>query len=278
MYPIHSYFKNKTVVITGGSGILCSEMARALSKQQANIVILNRTLEKGEKIADELRSLGGQSMALSVDILDKDSLLDARTQILDKFGAIHVLINGAGGNHPDAITFDEYFIENSKGNTFFDLDETGFKQVFDTNFLGTFLATQVFAEELLKVDQSSILNISSMSGYSPLTKVPAYSAAKSSINNFTQWLAVYFAGTSIRVNSIAPGFFLTDQNRALLTNEDGSHTDRAEKILSQTPLKEFGQPDDLIGAMLFLTDPHYSRFITGIIIPVDGGFLAYSGV
>ena len=189
-----------------------------------------------------------------------------------------ILINGAGGNHPDAITAPEKYGEDAEGKSFFDLDENGFSQVFASNFTGTFLASQVFGKELLQVEAPVILNISSMSSYAPMTKVPAYSAAKASINNFTMWMAVHFAEEGLRVNAIAPGFFLTKQNRDLLLNEDGSLTARSNKIITATPMKRFGQPEDLLGTLLWLVDESYSGFVTGITVPVDGGFMAYSGV
>ncbi|WP_174729067.1 SDR family oxidoreductase [Mesobacillus harenae] len=278
MFPIHENLKGKTAVITGGSGVLCSEMARELARQGVNVAILNRTAEKGEVVASEIKNAGGSALAVAADVLDRASLENARKTVMDAFGGIDILINGAGGNHPDAITAAETYDENSTGKSFFDLDESGFSQVFASNFTGSFMASQVFGQELLKKEAPVIINVSSMSAYSPMTKVPAYSAAKSAINNFTMWMAVHFAETGLRVNAIAPGFFLTTQNEKLLQNEDGTPTARAQKILTNTPMKRFGEPTDLIGALLWLVDPDYSRFITGITVPVDGGFMAYSGV
>ncbi|MEK4406987.1 SDR family oxidoreductase [Sporosarcina sp. FSL K6-6792] len=278
MIPIHNNLNGRVAVITGGSGVLCSEMARELARQGVKVVILNRDAEKGQKIVDSIKEAGGTAIALAANVLDRASLERARVETVKQFGQVDLLINGAGGNHADAITDPEIYDEQEEGKTFFDLDENGFSEVFSTNFTGTFLATQVFGKELLKSETPSILNLSSMSSYTPLTKVPAYSAAKASINNFTMWLAVHFAETGMRVNAIAPGFFLTTQNRGLLLNEDGSHTARSTKIIAATPMKRFGKPEDLLGAMLFLVDESCSGFVTGTTIQVDGGFMAYSGV
>jgi NAD(P)-dependent dehydrogenase (short-subunit alcohol dehydrogenase family) len=278
MFPIHENLKGKTAVITGGSGVLCSEMARELSRHGVNVAILNRTVEKGEAIAAEINAAGGSAIAVAADVLDQHSLEEAKATVVEAFGRVDILINGAGGNHPDAITAVETYEEESTEKSFFDMDASGFSKVFDTNFIGTFLTCQVFGKELLKQDAPVIINVSSMSAYSPMTKVPAYSAAKSAINNFTMWMAVHFAETGMRVNAIAPGFFLTSQNRNLLLKEDGTHTDRSKKIIAHTPMKRFGQPKDLLGALLWLTDEEYSGFVTGVTVPVDGGFMAYSGV
>ncbi|MBT2684195.1 SDR family oxidoreductase [Bacillus sp. ISL-37] len=278
MFPIHENLKGKTAVITGGSGVLCSEMARELSRHGVNVAILNRTVEKGEAIAAEITGAGGSAIAVAADVLDQHSLEGAKATVVKAFGRVDILINGAGGNHPDAITAVETYEEESTEKSFFDMDASGFSKVFDTNFIGTFLTCQVFGKELLKQEAPVIINVSSMSAYSPMTKVPAYSAAKSAINNFTMWMAVHFAETGMRVNAIAPGFFLTSQNRNLLLNEDGTHTDRSKKIIAHTPMKRFGQPKDLLGALLWLTDEEYSGFVTGVTVPVDGGFMAYSGV
>lgn len=278
MFSSHENLAGRTAVITGGSGVLCSEMARQLAAQGVKVAVLNRTAEKGQDVADDIRAKGGEAIAVAADVLDRASLEGAKKQILDAYGRIDILINGAGGNHPDAITDIEIHDEEAEGKTFFDLQEDGFSRVFASNFTGSFLASQVFGKELLKQDAPVILNISSMSAYSPMTKVPAYSAAKSAINNFTMWMAVHFAEQNLRVNAIAPGFFLTAQNKDLLTNADGSLTPRSGKIMNSTPMKRFGKPEDLVGTMLWLLDENYSGFVTGITVPVDGGFLAYSGV
>ena len=278
MFSNHENIAGRTAVITGGSGVLCSEMARRLAEQKVSVAILNRTAEKGQGVADEINEAGGKAIAVAADVLDRASLEKAKEQILEAFGQIDILINGAGGNHPDAITDIEIHEEGATGKSFFELEEDGFSRVFASNFTGSFLASQVFGKELLKQPSPVILNISSMSAYSPMTKVPAYSAAKAAINNFTMWMAVHFAEENLRVNAIAPGFFLTAQNKDLLTNADGSLTPRSGKIMASTPMKRFGKPEDLVGTMLWLIDENYSGFVTGITVPVDGGFLAYSGV
>ncbi|MDN4524183.1 SDR family oxidoreductase [Fictibacillus fluitans] len=278
MIPVHENLNGKTAVITGGSGVLCSEMARELARHGVKVAVLNRTAEKGKEVVDEIVQAGGTALAVSADVLNRESLEKAKEEVLNQFGSVDLLINGAGGNHPDAITDVEIYEEEGQGKSFFDMDENGFSRVFATNFTGSFLASQVFGKELLKSDSGTIINISSMSAYSPMTKVPAYSAAKASINNFTMWMAVHFAETGLRINAIAPGFFLTKQNRDLLLKEDGSHTDRSKKILTGTPMKRFGKPEDLLGTLLWLADDSYSGFVTGITVPVDGGFMAYSGV
>lgn len=274
---MHEALQNKVAVVTGGSGVLCSEMAKELAKQGMRLAILNRTAQKGEAVIQSIKENGGEAINFSVDVLNKESLIAARQLILQQYGQIDVLINGAGGNHPDAITADEVYKEESTTPNFFELTPNGFESVFSNNFTGTFLAAQVFGEALLKT-KGTIINISSMSSYAPMTKVPAYSAAKAAINNFTQWMAVHFAEAGLRVNAIAPGFFITEQNRNLLLTEDGSLTARSEKIITATPQKRFGKPQDLLGTLLFLADDTYSAFVTGVTIPVDGGFMAYAGV
>jgi len=274
---MHEALQSKVAVVTGGSGVLCSEMARELAKHGMRVAILNRTAEKGEAVVQSIKENGGEAINFSVDVLNKESLIAARESILQQYGQIDVLINGAGGNHPDAITAEEVYKEESAVPNFFELTPNGFESVFSNNFTGTFLASQVFGEALLQT-QGTIINISSMSSYAPMTKVPAYSAAKAAINNFTQWMAVHFAETGLRINAIAPGFFITEQNRRLLLTEDGALTARSEKIIAATPQKRFGKPQDLLGALLFLADDTYSAFVTGVTIPVDGGFMAYSGV
>lgn len=278
MFSKHENLNGKVAVITGGSGVLCSAMAEELTRQGVKVAIINRTKEKGEKVANEIKkATNGDIISIAADVLDSKALAEARDKILEHFGKINILINGAGGNHEDAITSDETYDESSE-KSFFDLKEEGFTKVFDSNFKGSFLACKIFGQELLKYDDSTIINISSMSAYAPMTKVPAYSAAKASINNFTQWLAVHFAETGLRINAIAPGFFLTTQNRNLLLKENGERSERAEKIITGTPMKKFGEPKDLVGTLLWLLDSDYSGFVTGVTIPVDGGFLAYSGV
>ncbi|KOO49988.1 SDR family oxidoreductase [Viridibacillus arvi] len=278
MIPIHENLTDRVAVITGGSGVLCSRMAIELARHGMKIAILNRTAAKGQVIVDEIVSAGGTAISVVTDVLSRGELVQAKEQVLKQFGRIDLLINGAGGNDDDAITSTEIYEEETEWKSFFDLKEEGFYKVFSSNFTGSFLASQVFGEVLLKSESPSIINISSMSAYSPMTKVPAYSAAKASINNFTQWMAVHFAEAGLRVNAIAPGFFLTKQNHNLLINEEGGYTPRSKKILTATPMKRFGQPEDLLGTLLWLSDEAYSGFVTGITVPVDGGFIAYSGV
>lgn len=278
MIPIHNNLSERVAVVTGGSGVLCAEMCRELARQGAKIAIINRTIEKGEEVVKQIQEEGGVAHAYSADVLDNSSLKNAKNDIIKKFGKVDILINGAGGNDSDAITAPETYGEDVEGKTFFDLEEEGFSKVFATNFTGTFLASQVFGKELLKQESPVIINMSSMSAYSPMTKVPAYSAAKAGINNFTMWMATHFANTGLRVNAIAPGFFLTKQNEGLLLNQDGSLTARSNKIIANTPIKRFGEPSELLGTLLWLIDESYSGFVTGITVPVDGGFSAFSGV
>jgi NAD(P)-dependent dehydrogenase (short-subunit alcohol dehydrogenase family) len=274
---------NKIAVITGGGGVLGGEFAKTLAQCGAKTIILDIDGDKAEEVAQEIIGEGGESLAIETDVLDVQALKAARERINKQFGACDILINAAGGNHPKGTTSKEYLFEEDLNSgediqTFFDLTEDGVKFVFNLNFLGTFLTSQTFGKDLIKKSNGTIINISSMNSFIPLTKIPAYSAAKAAVSNFTQWLAVHFSKVQIRVNAIAPGFFLTDQNRSLLLNDDGSYTDRAKKILSQTPMERFGLPEDLIGTLLWLVDDNLSGFITGIVVPVDGGFSAYSGV
>jgi len=271
----------KTIVITGAGGVLCSTLAIALAKKGNKIALLDLNLEKAEEIAETIIKNGGEALAIKVNVLEKETLLTARKKVKDIFGPCEVLINGAGGNHPKATTGHQFFDPSKEQNdsvkTFFDLDTEGVKFVFELNFLGTLLPTQVFAEDMLTTEGGNIINISSMNSFQPLTKIPAYSGAKAAISNFTQWLSVYFSKAGIRVNALAPGFFLTEQNRTLLTNEDGSLTERGETIIKRTPLSKFGEPEDLISTTFWLCDEG-SKFITGIVVPIDGGFSAYSGI
>ncbi len=282
--PFKIDLSGKVAVVTGGSGVLCSGFAKALGACGAAVAVIGRNLEKAQKVAEEIVSEGGKAMGISADVLDKTSLETAREQIMEAYGACDILINGAGGNNPKGTTTKEYlFPEDLKEKTadvvtFFDLDFSGVQYVLDLNFLGTLLPTQVFAADMAGKPGAVILNVSSMNAFRPLTKIPAYSAAKAAVSNFTQWLAVHFAPVGIRVNAIAPGFFVTEQNRALLMKPDGSLTPRSEKILSHTPMNRFGTPEDLTGALLWLVDDKASGFVNGVVVPVDGGFAAYSGV
>ena len=265
----------KVAVITGAGGVLMSEFAKALAACGAKVALLDINEDAARAVAAEI---GENALAVATNCLSKESILAARDAIHEKFGKVDILINGAGGNNPRATCDNEYMTpETEVLKSFFDLDESGLKFVFDLNITSAFLVTQVFAEDMVK-NGGNIINISSMNAFRPLTKIPAYSAAKAGISNFTQWLAVHFAPCNIRVNAIAPGFFVTNQNRALLFTEDGKPTQRTEKILAGTPQKRFGEVSDLLGTLLWLADDASSGFVTGVIVPVDGGFNAYSGV
>ena len=273
--------RGKVAVVTGGAGVLCSEFVRALAQCGAKVAILNRTLSKGEALAEEVRQNGGEAMAFSCNVTDTESVKAAHEAVLAAFGKCDILINGAGGNNPRANTDKEYFElgdMEAATKSFFDIDEAGFRFVMDLNFVGTLLPTQAFAQDMIGREGCTIINISSMNAYTPLTKIPAYSGAKAAISNFTQWLAVHFSRVGIRVNAIAPGFFLTDQNYSLMYREDGTPTERSGKIVAGTPMGRFGKPEELLGALMFLVDEHAASFVTGVCIPVDGGFSAYSGV
>jgi NAD(P)-dependent dehydrogenase (short-subunit alcohol dehydrogenase family) len=282
--PFNIDLSNKVIVVTGGGGVLCSSFAKALGKCGAKIAVLDLRKESADKVAEEINKEGGIAIGVAANVLEIESLKKARDIVNEELGTCDVLINGAGGNHPKGTTSKEYLFKEDIKNidkdtiTFFDLDPKGIEFVFNLNFLGTLLPSQVFSRDMIDKDGATIINISSMNAYTPLTKIPAYSGAKAAVSNFTQWLAVHMSKVGIRVNAIAPGFFLTNQNRSLLTNEDGSYTERARKILSQTPMGRFGDTDELIGTLLWLVHNDASSFVNGAIIPVDGGFSAYSGV
>ena len=279
--PFTPDLQGKVAVVTGAAGILCSDFARALAQCGAKVALLDLNVEGAELVAAELRAGGAEAIAVKANCLEKDSLMEAKRVVDEKLGACDILINGAGGNNPRATTAEEYFnaetLDDGKTN-FFNMDDKGFKFVLDLNVTAAFLTTQVFALDMAKAGYGNIINISSMNAFRPLTKIPAYSAAKAGVSNFTQWLAVHFAGAGIRVNAIAPGFFVTNQNRALLFDDNGNPTPRTEKILRATPMGRFGDPAELLGTLLWLTDEKASGFVTGIVVPVDGGFSAYSGV
>lgn len=273
-------FKDKVVVITGAGGVLCAYFAKEIAKTGAKVALLDINLEAAQNFASEIANEGYIAKAYQTNVLELESIQQARDEILKDFGTCDILINGAGGNNPKATTDNEFHDINLPENTksFFELDKSGIEFVFNLNYLGTLLPTQVFAKDMLGKEGANIINISSMNAFTPLTKIPAYSGAKSAISNFTQWLAVYFSKVGIRCNAIAPGFLVSNQNKALLFNADGTPTARANKILTNTPMGRFGQADELVGAILFLMDHHYSSFINGVVLPVDGGFSAYSGV
>jgi NAD(P)-dependent dehydrogenase (short-subunit alcohol dehydrogenase family) len=279
-----SPLSSKVAVITGGGGILCGAMARALGADGVKVAILNRTAAKGETVARQIRDAGGEAVSLSANVLDRTSLEAAREEVKKRWGGCDILLNGAGGNHPRGTTATETWegtsstVVTTGPGSFLDLDESGFRAVFDLNFMGTLLPTQVFLPLLLGRPGATIINVSSMGAYRPMTKVPAYCAAKAALNSLTNWMAVHFAEAGLRVNAIAPGFFSTEQNKALLWNADGSPTARAKKIVDHTPMRRFGRPEELVGALRWLCDDKASGFVTGAIIPVDGGFSAYAGV
>ncbi len=280
----HKTLNNRVAVVTGGGGVLCSGFAKALASQGMKVAVLDLKLEAAQSVVDEIKKDGFEAMAVMCNVLEKDSLESARNAVNEAYGTCDLLINGAGGNHPSGTTTKDKLelsdlAEKAEGvKTFFDLDAKGIEFVFNLNFLGTLLTTQCFAKDMVGKENAAIINVSSMNSYKPLTRIPAYSAAKAAVSNFTQFMAVHFSDVGIRVNAIAPGFFSTNQNKTLLYNEDGSLTQRSEKIISHTPLSRFGVPDDLTGTLLYLSDETYSKFVTGVIIPVDGGFSAYSGV
>lgn len=279
--PFNIDLKDKVVVVTGAGGVICSCLAHAVAMCGAKVALLDLHLDAAEKFAEEIRKEGYIAKGYEANVLDKESLEKCHEAVLKEFGACDILINGAGGNNPRAQTDNEYAeLDDSKKEikTFFDLDEKGVEFVFNLNFIGTLLPSQVFAKDMVGKKGCSILNISSMNAYTPLTKIPAYSGAKAAVSNFTEWLAVHFSHLGIRVNAIAPGFFSTKQNAKLLWNEDGTPTARTHKIINATPMGRFGEVDELVGAVLFLLSEEAAGFITGICIPIDGGFSAYSGV
>ncbi|MDV7138218.1 SDR family oxidoreductase [Maribacter sp. TH_r10] len=273
----------KVIVLTGAGGVLISALAKAFAKEGHKIAVLDLKKEAADKVAEDINSHGGTAISVVANVLEKDSLISAKKEVNSQLGPCDILVNGAGGNHPLGTTSNPYLeMEDLKKTTegfktFFDLDINGIQFTFNLNFIGTLLPTQIFAQDMVGRKDCSILNISSMNAFTPLTKIPAYSGAKAAVSNFTQWLAVHFSKVGIRVNALAPGFFLTDQNRALLLGEDGELTPRGNTIIGQTPMGRFGEPEDLISTALWLSDKG-AAFVTGVVVPIDGGFSAFSGV
>ncbi len=277
--PLNIDYKDKVVVVTGAGGLICGAMARAFAQCGAKVAALDLNEEAVKKLADELKAEGFICEGYKANVLEAESLEEVYKNVVKDLGKCDILVNGAGGNNPRATTDNEYHHEAKEGGkSFFDLDQSGVDFVFKLNFQGTLLPTQVFAKDMAEKKKGCILNISSMNAYTPLTKIPAYSAAKAGISNFTQWLATHFAGTGIRCNAIAPGFLVSAQNKALLFNEDGTPTARSAKILGGTPCNRFVDAEELLGATLFLCDDKSASAITGVVLPIDCGFAAYSGV
>ena len=280
--PFNIDLKDKVCVVTGGTGVICGAMADALAECGAKVAILALGQEACDNKAREIHEKGGTALGIETNVLDTENLKKAHEIILKEFGTVDILINGAGGNHPKGTTTKEYLevedLENEDITTFFDLDAKGVEFVFNLNFLGTLLPSQEFSKDMINKDGATIINISSMNAFTPLTKIPAYSGAKAAVSNFTQWLAVHMSKVGIRVNAIAPGFFVTAQKEKFLFNEDGTPTPRTEKILNSTPMRRFGEASELIGTLLYLVSEEASGFVNGVVIPVDGAFSAYSGV
>ncbi len=277
--PLNIDYKGKVVIVTGAGGLICGAMARAFAQSGAKVAALDLNEDAVKALADELKAEGFICEGYKANVLDPEALEEVHRQVLADLGPCDILVNGAGGNNPRATTDNEYHHEAKEGGkSFFDLDPSGVDFVFKLNFQGTLLPTQVFAKDLVAKKSGCILNVSSMNAYTPLTKIPAYSAAKAGISNFTQWLATHFAGTGIRCNAIAPGFLVSAQNKALLFNEDGTPTARSAKILRGTPMDRFVDAEELLGATLFLCDEKSASAITGVVLPIDCGFAAYSGV
>ncbi len=277
--PLNVDYTGKVVVVTGAGGLICGAMARAFAQSGAKVAALDLNGDAVKALADELKAEGYVCEGYAANVLDTDILEQVHKQVKADLGECDILVNGAGGNNPRATTDNEYQHEAKEGGkSFFDLDASGVDFVFKLNFQGTLLPTQVFAKDMVGKKKGCILNISSMNAYTPLTKIPAYSAAKAGISNFTQWLATHFAGTGIRCNAIAPGFLVSAQNKVLLFNEDGTPTPRSAKILKGTPMDRFVDSSELLGATLFLCDDRSASAITGVVLPIDCGFAAYSGV
>lgn len=282
--PFKIDLTGNTVVVTGGGGVLCGCLARAVAECGANVAVLDLRKEAADAVSNEIAGTGGRALAVVCDVLDKKSLEKANSVVEEAFGPVDILINGAGGNDPKGTTAKEYLFpedlsEDAKEmTTFYDLDSEGVEFVFNLNFLGCFLSAQVFSRSMARKQNGLIINISSMNALTPLTKVSAYSAAKAAVSNFTLWLAVHMSKVGVRVNAIAPGFFLTEQNRSLLMDDRGNLTERGRKVIDHTPMGRFGNAQDLIGVTLWLISDKSSGFVTGAVVPVDGGFSAFSGV
>lgn len=280
----HENLKGRVAVVTGGGGVLCGGFAKTLAAQGCKVAVLDLNQAAAQAVADEINADGGQAIAVGCNVLEPESMRAARDEINRQLGTCDILLNGAGGNNPKGTTTKETLEkidlvqQDPEVKTFFDLDPQGISFVFNLNFLGTLIPTQIFAKDMAEKGKGCIVMVTSMNAFRPLTKIPAYSAAKAAVKNFTEWMAVHFADMGIRVNAIAPGFFSTKQNATLLWNPDGTPTARTGKILAATPMDRFGEPEELAGTLLFLCDEAYSGFITGVNIPVDGGFNAYSGV
>ena len=278
---LNTNLTGKVVVVTGAGGVLCSHFAKVLARAGAKVALLDLNLDAAQAYADEIVAEGLVAKAYKCNVLEKEACDAVAAEVLADLGPCDILINGAGGNNPRATTDKEYFEMgdiDADTKSFFDLEASGVGFVFNLNFLGTLIPTQSFARQMVGREGCNILNISSMNAYTPLTKIPAYSGAKAAISNFTQWLAVHFSKVGIRVNAIAPGFFSTQQNAKLLFNEDGTPTARTGKILAATPMGRFGESEELEGGLLFLVNNEAASFITGVVLPIDGGFSAYSGV
>lgn len=281
--PFEIDLKGKTAVVTGGGGVLCSSFSMVLAACGARVAVLDLNLDAAEKVAAKIRAEGGTAMGVEANVLSAESMQNARAIVLKNYGPCDILLNGAGGNNPKGTTTKEYLFEEDLKDhkdltTFFDLDPEGVQFVFNLNYLGTLIPTQAFAQDMPGRKGAVIINISSMNAFTPLTKIVAYSGAKAAVSNFTQWLAVHFSKVGIRVNAIAPGFFQTAQNHSLLFNADGTPTERSKKIVGMTPMGRYGTEDELAGTLLWLVCEEASSFVNGVIVPVDGGFSAYSGV
>jgi len=277
--PLNVDFSGKVVVVTGAGGVLCGTMAKAFAQAGAKVAALDLNEEAVKKLADGCAAEGFVCKGYKANVLEPEALEAVHQQVLKDLGPCDILVNGAGGNNPRATTDNEYQHEAQDGQkTFFDLDAGGVDFVFKLNFQGTLLPTQAFAKDMVEKKSGCILNISSMNAYIPLTKIPAYSGAKAAVSNFTQWLATHFAGTGIRCNAIAPGFLVSNQNRSLLFNPDGSPTARSAKILNGTPMGRYVESEELLGGVFFLCDDKAASAITGVVLPIDAGFAAYSGV